>query len=239
MWQSTVLCDRSPILMTGIPQPPSSFPTIFYLSAENRTVYPSPDLVNHTAEWVKEHLRGVDPVPQFSGNCLQTNVFDNNFVLDFVPNTNKNIVIFTAGKIFSLIYFLCFFASSHPPTPLLFFPYNQSGWAMKFVPLLGKILTELLLKGDTKYDISHFKISRDKIIKPPPRILDIRFEISFPLYYNFHSHFRPGSTHFLGGKYAPSAYAKFGRKAHVSHRQTCNPSPDPPPFSHPCPHPIM
>lgn len=33
----------------------------------------------------------------------------------------------------------------------------SSGWAFKFVPILGKICSELLSKGETSFDISHFK----------------------------------------------------------------------------------
>jgi glycine/D-amino acid oxidase-like deaminating enzyme len=32
-----------------------------------------------------------------------------------------------------------------------------TGWAGKFVPLLGKILTDLALDGHTRFDISHFR----------------------------------------------------------------------------------
>jgi len=46
---------------------------------------------------------------------------------------------------------------------------------MKFVPLLGKILTELMLDGETKYDISHFKITREGILKQPTRTLPYAF----------------------------------------------------------------
>ena len=30
-------------------------------------------------------LPGVDPTPCFSGSCLQTNVYDNMYVLDYLP----------------------------------------------------------------------------------------------------------------------------------------------------------
>jgi sarcosine oxidase/sarcosine oxidase/L-pipecolate oxidase len=37
-----------------------------------------------------------------------------------------------------------------------------TGWAGKFVPFLGKVLSDLALDGKTKYDISHFRLG-DKI----------------------------------------------------------------------------
>lgn len=38
----------------------------------------------------------------------------------------------------------------------------SSGWSFKFVPLLGKICSDLLLKGSTNYDISHFRFDNPK-----------------------------------------------------------------------------
>jgi hypothetical protein len=56
------------------------------------------------------------------------------YVLDFLPPSvgkgHKNAVVFTAG------------------------------WAMKLVPLIGKILSQLVIDGATPYEISQFKITR-------------------------------------------------------------------------------
>lgn len=58
------------------------------------------------------------------------------FVLDFLPKKYLNggaensIAIFTAG------------------------------WAMKFVPTLGKALSEMVLKGDSDYKLKEFSITR-------------------------------------------------------------------------------
>ncbi|KAJ6577173.1 FAD/NAD(P)-binding domain-containing protein [Mycena capillaripes] len=102
----------------------------------------SEDDLENTRRWIHEHVLGVGPhpVPVFAGTCLQTNVSDNMFVLDFIPeryllarnsDAAKSIVVFTAG------------------------------WAMKFVPLLGRVLKQLLLDGQTSdYDVSHFAIDR-------------------------------------------------------------------------------
>ncbi|RDB24912.1 hypothetical protein Hypma_008041 [Hypsizygus marmoreus] len=105
------------------------------------THFSSEDLEN-TRQWVRQHIVGVgeDPVPVFASGCLQTNVYDNMFVLDYIPDQllpaltpsrrHNSIAVFTAG------------------------------WGMKFVPLIGKILKELLVDGHTQYDISQFKIDR-------------------------------------------------------------------------------
>ncbi|KAH9927099.1 FAD/NAD(P)-binding domain-containing protein [Epithele typhae] len=104
----------------------------------------SPADLDNTRSWMINHVLGVGPtpLPVLSGTCLQTNVSDNMFVLDFVPERyvgterDKSIVVFTAG------------------------------WAMKFVPLLGRVLREMLLDGQTQYDVSQFSIDRKPDGKP-------------------------------------------------------------------------
>lgn len=61
---------------------------------------------------------------------------DNMFVLDYVPEqylnggTKDSVVVFTAG------------------------------WAMKFVPLLGRALKDMVLHGHSEYALDEFKIDR-------------------------------------------------------------------------------
>ncbi|KAK3294312.1 uncharacterized protein B0H64DRAFT_400365 [Chaetomium fimeti] len=93
--------------------------------------------IRDAQDFIKEHVVGVDStVPAFTLSCLQTNVFDNMFVLDYVPKEylhggpEKSVVVFTAG------------------------------WAMKFVPLLGKALAEMALQGESKYALKEFSITR-------------------------------------------------------------------------------
>jgi len=112
--------------------------------SERQTNVVNPDDIKDTQEFVKNHVVGVDStVPASTLTCLQTNVFDNMFVLDYVPQQylnggpEKSVVIFTAG------------------------------WAMKFVPLLGKALAEMALNGKSEYARQEFSITRkDKNGKP-------------------------------------------------------------------------
>lgn len=102
----------------------------------------NPADLENTRQFVKKHIKGAgpNPLPSFAGKCLQTNVFDNMFVLDTIPDNlilqaglarSKSIAVFTAG------------------------------WAMKFVPLIGVVMKQLLVDGEvTEYDISHFKMDR-------------------------------------------------------------------------------
>jgi len=100
-----------------------------------RQIGASPFDIELTRKFVEKHLRGVTLQPNYAGSCLQTNVYDNMFVLDYLPPdvpNNQNVAIFTAG------------------------------WGMQFVPLIGIILKELVVdtKVNPHYDISHFKITR-------------------------------------------------------------------------------
>ncbi|KAH7162036.1 hypothetical protein B0J13DRAFT_490543 [Dactylonectria estremocensis] len=96
-----------------------------------------PEDIRDTQDFIRDHIVGVDPtVPASTVSCLQTNVYDNMFVLDFLPKeylrggAENSIAIFTAG------------------------------WAMKFVPLLGKALAEMALNGKSEYALSEFAITR-------------------------------------------------------------------------------
>ncbi|KAH6623319.1 hypothetical protein F5144DRAFT_582947 [Chaetomium tenue] len=107
--------------------------------SERQTNVVNPDDIKDTQEFVKNHVVGVDStVPASTLTCLQTNVFDNMFVLDYIPKRylgkglEKSVVVFTAG------------------------------WAMKFVPLLGKALAEMALAGASEYARKEFSITRNK-----------------------------------------------------------------------------
>ncbi|KAF3929968.1 hypothetical protein AA313_de0206999 [Arthrobotrys entomopaga] len=104
---------------------------------ERKTNVVNPHDIRDTQDFIKKHVVGVDStVPAFTLSCMQTNVFDNMFVLDFIPREylrggrENSVMIFTAG------------------------------WAMKFVPLLGKALADMALCGGSKYRRREFSISR-------------------------------------------------------------------------------
>lgn len=98
-----------------------------------RTSIPNPEEIKLTCEWVKNHMTGLDPTPHFMSTCFMSlsNITNKELIVDFAPDyvpNHKNIVLYATG------------------------------WAGKFVPFLGKILSDLTLDGETKYDISHFKL---------------------------------------------------------------------------------
>jgi glycine/D-amino acid oxidase-like deaminating enzyme len=103
---------------------------------KERRINPNEEDIQRTINWVKKRLSFVDSKPEFITSCLAS-IPDGNqkMYLDFLKegdNINKNVVIFS------------------------------SGWAFKFVPLLGKICTDLIKRGQTKFDISHFRVWEEK-----------------------------------------------------------------------------
>jgi sarcosine oxidase/sarcosine oxidase/L-pipecolate oxidase len=102
-------------------------------SPEQRTLIPNPKELAYTAQWVKDHMTGLDPTPHFTSTCLValSKIPNKELLVDFAPPfvpNNEDIVIYATG------------------------------WAGKFVPLLGKILSDLSLDGRTPFDISHFQL---------------------------------------------------------------------------------
>jgi len=100
-------------------------------SPEQRTLVPNPRELEYTAQWVRDHMTGLAPVPLFTSTCLValSRIPNKELLIDFAPAyvpNHRNIVLYATG------------------------------WAAKFVPLLGRILSDLALDGHTPFDISHF-----------------------------------------------------------------------------------
>lgn len=80
-----------------------------------------PDLKNigYTTDWVKNYMPGLEPKPSLLSTCMVAiSQSKNEILLDYLPNTisnNKNIVVYTAG------------------------------WAAKFIPTLGDLISKMLL----------------------------------------------------------------------------------------------
>ncbi|KAI0569846.1 Amine oxidase [Pyrenophora tritici-repentis] len=97
----------------------------------------NPEDIHDTQQFIEKHLVGVDyTTPAYTLSCLQTNTFDNMFVLDYIPEqylqggAKDSVAVFTAG------------------------------WAMKFVPLIGRALKDMVLNGHSEYALEEFKIDR-------------------------------------------------------------------------------
>ena len=100
---------------------------------KQRTPIPNPQELAYTAEWVQNHMTGLDPKPFFTSTCMValSNIPKKELIIDFAPAyvpKHKDIVIYATG------------------------------WAAKFTPYLGKILSDLVIDGHTDFDISPFKM---------------------------------------------------------------------------------
>ena len=81
--------------------------------------------------FVNRHLPSLDDSPISSTTCLYTNTPDGHFIVDFHPN-HKNVVIVSA----------C------------------SGHGFKFSSVIGEVVREMVQYGESKFDLSMFKINR-------------------------------------------------------------------------------
>ncbi|MGB3468553.1 MAG: FAD-dependent oxidoreductase [Cyclobacteriaceae bacterium] len=104
---------------------------------KDRTGIPDEVSLALNSHWVKNHMEGLEDQPDFTATCLIA--LSNNgkeLLLDHAPewvHNHENIVVYTGG------------------------------WAAKFVPLLGKMISDLAIKGKTDQDIENFKISWSQV----------------------------------------------------------------------------
>lgn len=138
-------------LFYGFPSVPWAPPNLVRIAVDDaaniisdpnqRQPVPSAHDVGITSNFVQSNCVGIDHQPSFLGTCLQTNTDDNMFVLDLLPASvgpgHQNVALFTAG------------------------------WGFKFVPLIGRVLRDLVLDGLTTFDISHFAITRRGVLSSP------------------------------------------------------------------------
>lgn len=100
---------------------------------QKRSLEPSREDLAYTSDWVRNHMRGIDPTPAFTSTCLValTTIANKQMLLDFAPDTiarPHDVVVFATG------------------------------WAAKFTPLIGRILSDLALDGRTTFDIEPFRL---------------------------------------------------------------------------------
>jgi glycine/D-amino acid oxidase-like deaminating enzyme len=131
-------------LYPGYIQVGANYPSQIYQSFSEVVHEPDPETIANISNWVRNHMRNLDPEPKFSATCivaLFTDPKDNmkirhELLLDFAPASvpfHNNII-------------LC-----------------ATGMAFKLAPLIGKILIDLALEGHTNHDITSFKFQPDMI----------------------------------------------------------------------------
>ena len=125
----------SPVSPRGQIKVGGDFTEAVYDSPEDCTFDPDPEMLNLTGRFLDSTLNGVNSRPIDPQTCIYTMTPDLNFVLDFVPGY-ENIVLFTGG----------------------------TGQGFKFTPIIGTILSQLVLAGETEYNIRPFSIHRAGIL---------------------------------------------------------------------------
>lgn len=100
---------------------------------DQRTNKPDPQALAYTSQWVKDHMTGLEIEPEITSTCLiaLSELKNKELLLDFAPP-------YVPGHNSIVIY--------------------GTGWAAKFIPLLGKILSDLALDGKTPYNIEPFQL---------------------------------------------------------------------------------
>lgn len=101
----------------------------------DRTLIPNPQELAYTSEWVEKHMTGLQAEPEYTSTCLiaLSKIQNKELLIDFAPGyvpNHKNIVLYATG------------------------------WAAKFTPFLGKIMSDLALDGHTDFDITPFQLGR-------------------------------------------------------------------------------
>ena len=92
---------------------------------------PDPEYVNHLRAFMKERLPDAAGEPLHAHVCLYTETPDEDFIID-----------------------------THPECPNLLIAAGFSGHGFKFASLVGRILSEVALTGQTGFDITPFRINR-------------------------------------------------------------------------------
>ncbi|XP_053376207.1 monomeric sarcosine oxidase-like [Mercenaria mercenaria] len=109
-----------------------------FVTPDTRSFTPDPVRENQCIDFLRQVLpTSVGPI-LYSKTCLYTMPPDRNFVIDTCHKTGFDDVI------------IC----------------NGAGHAYKFAGLLGKILSEMAIDGNTQYDISPFTLDREALKDP-------------------------------------------------------------------------
>jgi sarcosine oxidase len=105
-------------------------------TADGRSFEPDAEVERDVEEWLNKYIPGFTGPKILSKTCLYARPRDVNFVIDTVPGHPQIIVC------------------------------NGAGHGYKFSSLLGKILSEMAIDGETEYPIAPFTLQREAITDP-------------------------------------------------------------------------
>jgi monomeric sarcosine oxidase len=110
------------------------------VTPETRTYDPDPEAFKRVRGFVETCLPGAMGPVLYTKSCLYTLTPDRDFVIDFIPDHPNCLITIGAGH------------------------------AFKFASVIGRVLSELAMDGETRSDISHFKLTRPVLKeKDPPK----------------------------------------------------------------------
>ena len=110
------------------------------VTPETRSYDPDPDALNRVHQFMNKYMPGALGPIIYTKTCLYTLTPDRDFVIDRIPENPNCIIAIGAGH------------------------------AFKFASLIGKILSELAMDGQTSSDISRFSLTRPILKeKNPPK----------------------------------------------------------------------
>ena len=98
----------------------------------NHTDTPNKEDMKRIHHFMETYMPGVFKKITYTKNCLYTNTPDENFLLDYLPDTDNQVVIAT----------------------------GFSGHGFKFVPAIGKIIANLILDQPLEINIDFFSFNR-------------------------------------------------------------------------------
>lgn len=115
----------------------TDFPDKILTDPSQRSFVPSRKSLDLDAQWVRDHMTGLDPTPRFTSTCLIALATDTSreLLLDYTPawgSPHSNIVTYTAG------------------------------WAGKYIPILGDMIVRMLSAPETELTYGDYKIPLGK-----------------------------------------------------------------------------
>jgi sarcosine oxidase len=106
------------------------------VTVDSRTYEADPDREARVAEWLREYIPGFLGPKLYTKTCLYTMPGDRDFVVDSIPGLPQILVSVGAGH------------------------------GYKFASLLGRIMSQLAIDGQTEFPIDAFSLKRPAIIDP-------------------------------------------------------------------------
>ena len=88
------------------------------------------ELIDHVSNFIDNTFTGIDTSNPLIETCLYTMTENENFIIDYFPD-DDNIIL--AG--------------------------GFSGHGFKFTPLIGKILQEMTIEGESRFHLNEFKLN--------------------------------------------------------------------------------